>query len=439
MNSFALLLCILCAQVMLLVVKAQYDDMDPEMMQQMMQQMGMDPYGGGMGGGMGMDPYGGYGGGMDPYGGYGGGGGASSLITLDTLDEVKEFIATEGEENALVMGYFDETDTDNKDIFVQLSSQLGSSYKFAVAYNKDILEDMKIGSSAIYVYKPSKYVSTKDNEKVKARYPSTTVKSDSLERFIHEKSLPLVSEKNSKNEVALEAAKLPIVTVYAEIDHQKNAKGVSYVTNRVRKAAKQFANKITFVVADKNQYSHELSHYDFSLPNSQDIGVGVVHNNVCYSMSEKFNVDNIIAFINDFKAGKLVGKERVVAPKKSQSHDDEDADDGTPSAVVDITNDNYKELVADSTKDIMLEFYAPWCGHCKSLKPEYKKLAAAFKDDDSVMIAAMDATANDIPKGFDVQGYPTVMWIPGNTKKPVSYDDDREASAMIAYVKANRS
>jgi len=433
------LICLLSAQ--LLLVKGQYDDADPEMMQQMMQQMGMGPYG--MGGGM--DPYGGYGGGMDPYGGYGGGyggggggGGGSPLLTLDTVDEVKEFITSEGEENSLVMGFFDETDTENKDAFVQMSSQLGSSYKFAVAYSKDILEDMKIGSSAVYVYKPSKHVSVKDNEKIKARYPSKTIRLDSLERFIHEKSLPLVSEKNSKNEVALEAAKLPLMTVYADIDHQKNPKGFAYVVNRVRKVAKQFENKLVFVVADKNQYSHELGHYDFSLPNSQDIGVGVMHSNMCYSMQEKFNVENMVAFINDFKSGKLVGKEKVIAPK-SDSHDDEDADDGTPSAVVDITNDNYKALVADSTKDIMLEFYAPWCGHCKALKPEYKKLANAFKDDDSVMIAAMDATANEVPKGFDVQGYPTIMWIPGNTKKPVSYDDDREAGAMIEYIKAHRS
>ena len=46
---------------------------------------------------------------------------------------------------------------------------------------------------------------------------------------------------------------------------------------------------------------------------------------------------------------------------------------------------------------MLIEFYAPWCGHCKSLVPIYEELASGYKDDDSVVIAKMDATANDIP------------------------------------------
>ena len=49
------------------------------------------------------------------------------------------------------------------------------------------------------------------------------------------------------------------------------------------------------------------------------------------------------------------------------------------------------------------------CGHCMQLKPTYKKVAAAFKDVATVTVAAMDATANDIPEGFDVQ----VTWAEG--------------------------
>ena len=50
-----------------------------------------------------------------------------------------------------------------------------------------------------------------------------------------------------------------------------------------------------------------------------------------------------------------------------------------------------------------MEFYAPWCGHCKKLAPIYENLAKHFKDNDNLIVAKMDATANDIPDGrFEV-------------------------------------
>lgn len=36
---------------------------------------------------------------------------------------------------------------------------------------------------------------------------------------------------------------------------------------------------------------------------------------------------------------------------------------------------NFKELITDADQDALIEFYAPWCGHCKSLAPKYEELA----------------------------------------------------------------
>ena len=36
---------------------------------------------------------------------------------------------------------------------------------------------------------------------------------------------------------------------------------------------------------------------------------------------------------------------------------------------------NFNEIVNDESKDVLIEFYAPWCGHCKSLAPKYDELA----------------------------------------------------------------
>ncbi|CAN0452508.1 unnamed protein product, partial [Scytosiphon promiscuus] len=47
-------------------------------------------------------------------------------------------------------------------------------------------------------------------------------------------------------------------------------------------------------------------------------------------------------------------------------------------------------------KDVLVEFYAPWCGHCKAPAPKYDDLAAKLEGVDSVVIAKMDSTENEI-------------------------------------------
>ncbi len=59
----------------------------------------------------------------------------------------------------------------------------------------------------------------------------------------------------------------------------------------------------------------------------------------------------------------------------------------------------------------MLQVYAPWCGHCKSLAPIYSKLAKRFAKVDSVVIAKMDGTENEHEK-VEAKGYPTIILYP---------------------------
>jgi len=55
-----------------------------------------------------------------------------------------------------------------------------------------------------------------------------------------------------------------------------------------------------------------------------------------------------------------------------------DDGDGGQAAVVDLTPSNFDQII-DGSKAALVEFYAPWCGHCKNLAPEYEVVGETFK------------------------------------------------------------
>ncbi|KAL2490406.1 Protein disulfide-isomerase like 2-1 [Abeliophyllum distichum] len=106
-----------------------------------------------------------------------------------------------------------------------------------------------------------------------------------------------------------------------------------------------------------------------------------------------------------------------------------------PTNVVVLSSDNFDEIVLDETKDVLVEFYAPWCGHCKNLAPIYEKLATAFKLEDDVVIANVDADKyKDLGEKYGVSGYPTLKFFPKNNKAGEDYDGGRELDEFVSFI-----
>merc|ERR1712223_39910 len=139
-------------------------------------------------------------------------------------------------------------------------------------------------------------------------------------------------------------------------------------------------------------------------------------------MTAEFDMVTLKDFLTQLEAG------NVEPWIKSEAVPDNSANDVKVAVAK-----NFDELVTKSEKDVLVEFYAPWCGYCKKLTPIYDELGEKMADEE-VEIVKMDATANDVPAGFNVRGFPTLFWYPKDTKKAVSYDGGRELDDFVKYI-----
>lgn len=101
--------------------------------------------------------------------------------------------------------------------------------------------------------------------------------------------------------------------------------------------------------------------------------------------------------------------------------------------VVTLTKSNFKTKVLESDQPWLVSFYAPWCGHCKRLEPEWKHAAQALGSEFS--LGAVDATAEQaLAAEYDVKGYPTIKFIYRGLVE--DYDGPREAAGIEEYAHA---
>ena len=100
-----------------------------------------------------------------------------------------------------------------------------------------------------------------------------------------------------------------------------------------------------------------------------------------------------------------------------------------------LTDSNFDELVMQSDDIWIVEFYAPWCGHCKRLEPEWNKAATELKGE--VKVGKVDATVeSSLGQRFAVSGYPTIKMFPGGKKQDKlaeDYNGGRDAASISQW------
>lgn len=102
------------------------------------------------------------------------------------------------------------------------------------------------------------------------------------------------------------------------------------------------------------------------------------------------------------------------------------------SAVILLNESNFTEKVINSNELWLVEFFAPWCGHCKSLAPEWEKAANALKG--IVKVGAVDAdAAKSLGGKYGIKGFPTIKWFGTKKDSPKDYESGRTANDIVKF------
>merc|ERR1711991_992948 len=316
-------------------------------------------------------------------------------------------VATFLEVNAntpVVVGYFDAENSDSHKAFLEAADDADmEDFKFVQVFGssqKDDTVQLKIKDSEL----------------------QTRPDGENIARWAFENSFPLVDEVGGHNFAKYAKLGKPLHLVFVDPnDENKDA----LVENLKIVAGENREDSFSWI--DANKYKAQIK------------GMGASGDVVpCIIRLSSFGSDNkpvvfeealTLESLRDWAAGVKSGK-YVYVPKSEPIPED---NSGPVKVVV---GKNWNDIVNDPTKNVFVEFYAPWCGHCKNLAPKYEVLGGKYDADSDVVIAKIDATANDVESHFEIKGFPTLLLYTKDGKEtPIQYNGDREADAMEKFIK----
>jgi protein disulfide-isomerase A4 len=324
----------------------------------------------------------------------------------------------------VAVGFFTNEESPEFESFMSAANEgREEPLEFKYSLDPSLAEKYKQKMNTIGVFLPRK-LQSKYEPSIKTYDGDMTAAPVDMLASLKKLSKPLIGIRNQGNAKST-YSEYPLLVGYTSNEDEEDS--FDYWRSKFAPLASKYKD-ITFAISDEKEFKDELKFIGLG-EKLEDIVIALWDNQrekYVYN-DEEVTVDGIKQFIEDYKSGDIKPFRR--SQPKPTKHT------GPTTVVVGSTFD---QIVRDPNKDVLIEFYAPWCGHCKALAPKYNSLAKRYKNNDKIVIAKFDATVNDAPSDFEFTGFPTIFFVAaGEGSQPAVYEGGREVDDMAKFLEEN--
>ncbi|XP_044289480.1 protein disulfide-isomerase A2 [Varanus komodoensis] len=339
-----------------------------------------------------------------------------SAVLLEDAEEAAAFLDAH---TVAVVGFFSDLQDADVRLFYDVASDAPDA-AFAVTNHPELFQMYNITSGSTVVSLFRKHDEPRADFLVDTELGLDVAE---LSRFVAVQSLELVMEFTKKNASRIFGAQVPnhlLLFLNKTVDSQLE------LLDSFRGAASAFRGKVLFVLADVDGEGAGVLHY-FGLKSQDAPAIRFIHieTNTKYRLdTDELSAATVHTFCRDVLGGKV------------QPHlmSEEIPRDWDKQPVKVLVGKNFEQVAFDEAKSVFVKFYAPWCPHSKAMAPAWEELGQKYDGHPDIVIAQMDATANEVA-GLPVPAYPTLYYFPaGDERKMVEYRSARDVESFVRFL-----
>lgn len=269
----------------------------------------------------------------------------------------------QGSDKVVVVAYLPSSTSEPAPVFSAVAEKHREDYLFGLSTDPDVAAAAGVKPPALVVYRSF------DEPRTEYPLPVSDIKADEITNWVKDLAVPVIDEVNGDNYAIYATSEKPLAYLFIDPSTEDKDKQI----DEVRSVAKKFKSKMNFVWIDAvkfGEHGRALNLLESKWPSFvvQDLAKQLKYP---LDQTKEVTPELVEAWVEQYLAGNLEPSLKSQPIPETQTN------------VYTVVGKTFEEVIMDESKDVFVEFYASWCGHCKRLAPTWESVGdkyASIKD-----------------------------------------------------------